>query len=76
MESTNITDEHKRVFEMLKSGEYGNFALFSCFVNGEPGCGRESGYDRGPGIAFEAGVHGAELGDDADGDGDGGGRRR
>ena len=36
MESTNITGEHKRAFEALKSGEYGNFALFSCFVNGEP----------------------------------------
>ena len=36
MASTNITDERKRSFETLKSGEYGNFALFSCFVNGEP----------------------------------------
>lgn len=36
MTSTNITDEHKRVFAALKSGECGNFALFSCFVNGEP----------------------------------------
>ena len=36
MAITNITDEHKRVFEMLKSGEYRNFALFSCFVNGDP----------------------------------------
>ena len=36
MANTNITEEHKRVFEALKSGEYRNFALFSCFVNGEP----------------------------------------
>lgn len=36
MASTHITDERKRVFETLESGEYGNFALFSCFVNGEP----------------------------------------
>ena len=36
MASTNITDEHKRVFEALKSGEYRNFALVSCFVDGEP----------------------------------------
>ena len=36
MAITNITDEHKHVFEALKRGEYRNFALFSCFVNGEP----------------------------------------
>ena len=36
MANTNITEEHKRVFEALKSGEYRNFALFPCFVNGEP----------------------------------------
>ena len=36
MANTNITEEHKRVFEALKRGEYRNFALFSCFVNGEP----------------------------------------
>ena len=34
--STNITAEHKRAFDALASGEHGNFALFSCFVNGEP----------------------------------------
>ena len=33
--STNITAEHKRAFEALASGEHGNSALFSCFVNGE-----------------------------------------
>jgi hypothetical protein len=33
---TNISKEHKRAFNALGSGEYGNFALFSCFVNGEP----------------------------------------
>jgi hypothetical protein len=33
---TNITAEHKRHFKALMSGEYNNFALFSCFVNGEP----------------------------------------
>jgi hypothetical protein len=32
---TNITPEHRASFEALASGEYGNFALFSCFV-GEP----------------------------------------
>ena len=34
---TNITDDHRAAFEALVSGEYDNFALFSCFVNGEPG---------------------------------------
>jgi hypothetical protein len=33
---TNISKEHKKAFNALVSGEYGNFALFSCFVNGEP----------------------------------------
>lgn len=35
---TNITPAHKRAFEALASRDYSNFALFSCFVNGEPGC--------------------------------------
>lgn len=35
---TNITDAHKYAFNALLSGEYDNFALFSCFVNGEPAC--------------------------------------
>jgi hypothetical protein len=33
---TNITAEHRAAFEALTSGDYANFALFSCFVNGEP----------------------------------------
>jgi hypothetical protein len=33
---TNITVEHQTHFKALISGEYSNFALFSCFVNGEP----------------------------------------
>jgi hypothetical protein len=33
---TNITAEHQRHFKALMSGKYSNFALFSCFVNGEP----------------------------------------
>jgi hypothetical protein len=33
---TNITAEHQAAFEALISGDYKNFALFSCFVNGEP----------------------------------------
>lgn len=34
--TTNITAKHRAAFEALSSGEFGNFALFSCFVNGEP----------------------------------------
>ena len=34
--STNIKPEHISAFEAMTSGEYGNFALFSCFVNGTP----------------------------------------
>jgi hypothetical protein len=34
---TNITAQHRCVFEALTSGQYRNFALFSCFVNGAPG---------------------------------------
>jgi hypothetical protein len=34
--TTNITAQHQAVFGALVSGDYCNFALFSCFVNGEP----------------------------------------
>ena len=34
--NTNICPEHVRAFEALTSGDDGNFALFSCFLNGEP----------------------------------------
>jgi hypothetical protein len=34
--STNITAEHRAAFEALTSGDYSNFALFSCFVDGTP----------------------------------------
>jgi hypothetical protein len=34
--TTNITAHHRAAFEALVSGDYANFALFSCFVNGEP----------------------------------------
>ncbi len=36
MADTNITKEHQDAFKALTSGDYANFALFSCFVNGEP----------------------------------------
>lgn len=34
--STNIYPEHISAFEALTSGEHDNFALFSCFLDGEP----------------------------------------
>jgi hypothetical protein len=34
--TTNITADHRAAFEALVSGDYGNFALFSCFIGGEP----------------------------------------
>jgi hypothetical protein len=34
--TTNITADHRATFEALTSGDYANFTLFSCFVNGEP----------------------------------------
>jgi len=37
--STNITPDHRAVFEALTSGRFGNFALFSCFVDGEATAG-------------------------------------
>ena len=35
--ATHITDEHQAAFEALTSGEYDNFLLFSCFIDGTPG---------------------------------------
>lgn len=34
--STNITEEHKRTFSALVSGDYENFALVSTTFDGEP----------------------------------------
>lgn len=34
--STNIHPDHVSAFKALTSGEFRNFALFSCFVNGTP----------------------------------------
>ena len=36
MSDTHITPEHRRAFAALTSGDYENFALFSCTVNGAP----------------------------------------
>lgn len=33
---TNIRPEHVSAFEALTSGDQDNFALFSCFLDGEP----------------------------------------
>ena len=34
--STNIKSAHRKAFRALLSGNYDNFVLFSCFVNGQP----------------------------------------
>ncbi len=34
--STNIRPEHISAYQALTSGEVSNFALFSCFLEGEP----------------------------------------
>jgi hypothetical protein len=34
--STNIRPDHISAFEALTSGEQSNFALFSCFIGGQP----------------------------------------
>jgi hypothetical protein len=34
--STNITQAHRALFDALRSNTFENFALFSCFANGEP----------------------------------------
>lgn len=36
MADTHITDEHRRAFDALTSGQYQNFCLFSCSCNGHP----------------------------------------
>jgi hypothetical protein len=33
---TNITKEEYKLFNAITSGEYKNFVLVSCFLNGEP----------------------------------------
>jgi hypothetical protein len=34
--TTNITSAHRAAFQAVRDGSYANFALLSCFVNGEP----------------------------------------
>ena len=33
---TNITRKHKQAFDALSSGKFNNFALVSCFADGNP----------------------------------------
>jgi hypothetical protein len=47
--STHITRTHRDAFKALTSGQYGNFALFSCFVDGEPAVAIVSVNEDGPG---------------------------
>jgi len=47
--TTNITANHRAVFEALTSGEAANFALFSCFMNGEPAVAIVTVNEDGPG---------------------------
>jgi hypothetical protein len=50
--STNITAEHQRAFNALTSGQCGNFALFSCFVGGEPAVAIVTVNEDGPGYVI------------------------
>ncbi len=34
--TTNITTTHREMFDALTSGQFDNFALLSCFVDGDP----------------------------------------
>lgn len=54
MADTNITPGIKEAFDALVSGEYNNFALFSCFVDGEPSAAIV--------VINEAGEDGKEIG--------------
>ena len=36
MTETHITPAHREAFDALSSGDFTNFALFSCFVDGRP----------------------------------------
>ena len=36
MTETHITPAHREAFDALSSGNFSNFALFSCFVDGRP----------------------------------------
>ena len=38
MSKTNITKQHEEWLSALRDPSYDNFALFSCFLDGEPTC--------------------------------------
>lgn len=50
--TTNINVDHRRAFEALTSGSYGNFALFSCFVDGAPAVAIVTVNEDGPGYVI------------------------
>ena len=50
--TTTITADHRAAFEALTSGDYADFALFSCFVNGEPAAAIIAVNRDGDGYAF------------------------
>ncbi len=50
---TNITDALREHFNALTSGKYRNFALFSCFVNGEPAAAIAAVNQDGEGFRIE-----------------------
>jgi hypothetical protein len=50
--STNITRAHRDAFKALTSGQYGNFAMFSCFVDGEPAVAIVTVNEDGPGYVI------------------------
>ncbi len=50
--TTNITPAHRDAFDAIASGRYNNFALFSCFVNGEPAVSIVSVNEDGPGYVI------------------------
>lgn len=59
MTDSNITDKHRRVFKALLYGGFDNFALFSCFYDGEPtaaiiavNAGPAENYDLTPLLVF------------------------
>jgi hypothetical protein len=51
--ATNITEAHRLSFNALCSGEYENFALLSCVVNGEPASAIVVVHEDGAGYRIE-----------------------
>lgn len=51
--TTHITDRHRHAFDALASGKYNNFALFSCFVDGQPAVAIVTVNEGGPGYLVQ-----------------------